>query len=310
VIVGHSLSIWLLFAAVIAVLLAADLVAARHRARAPTTREAAWWSAAVIAAAGLFCALVWWRDGDTAAAQFAAGYLVELSLSVDNLLVFILVLHYFAVPASLQPTALKWGILGAIVLRAAMIGTGTLLLHEFNWVTYLLGVLLVITGIKMFATPDGQKTAPGNNLVMRTLRRILPVADSFQGGAFFVRTDRRWRATPLLLVVLVIEWTDLVFATDSIPAIFAITRDPFLIYTSNIFAIVGLRALFFLLAGVLDRYGSLRFGVAMILVLVGIKMLASPWIHVSSEITLAGVIGVLATAVGWSAVRELRSGHP
>jgi tellurite resistance protein TerC len=309
VIVGHSLSIWLLFTATIALLLAADLIAARRRVRPPTTREAAWWSAVVIAAAGLFCGLVWWRDGNAAAAQFAAGYLVELSLSVDNLLVFILVLNYFAVPASLQPTALKWGILGAIVLRAAMIGTGTLLLYEFHWVIYLLGVLLVITGIKMLARPDGQRAEPGNNLVMRTLRRLLPMADSFHADAFLVRVDRRWRVTPLLLVVLVIEWTDLVFATDSIPAIFAITRDPFLIYTSNIFAIVGLRALFFLLAGALDRYGGLRFGVAVILVLVGIEMLSSSWIHVSPEITLAVVAGVLGIAVGWSVVRDVRSGH-
>lgn len=308
-IAGHSLSIWLIFAATIALLLAADLVAARRRVRAPTTRDAAWWSAAVIAAAGLFCALVWWRDGNIAAAQFAAGYLVELSLSVDNLLVFILILHYFAVPVTLQPTALKWGILGAIVLRAAMIGTGTLLLYQFHWVMYALGILLVITGIKMFARPDGQRAEPGNNLVMRTLRRLLPMTDGFHADAFLVRIDRKWRVTSLLLVVLVIEWTDLVFATDSIPAIFAITRDPFLVYTSNIFAIVGLRALFFLLAGVLDRYGGLRFGVAVILVLVGIKMLTSSWFQVSPEITLAVVIGVLAVAVGWSAVRGVRSGH-
>ena len=308
-IAGHSLSIWLAFTAVIALLLAADLVAARRRARAPTTREAAWWSGAVIGAAALFGGLIWWRDGNTAAVHFAAGYLVELSLSVDNLLVFILVLNYFAVPASLQPTALKWGILGAIVLRAATIGTGTLLLSEFHWVIYLLGILLVITGIKMFARPDTELNEPGNNLVMRMLRRLLPMADAFHGNAFVVRIDRRWRVTPLLLVVLVIEWTDLVFATDSIPAIFAITRDPFLVYTSNIFAVVGLRALFFLLAGVLDRYGGLRFGVAVILVLVGIEMLVSYWIHVAPEITLSAVVLVLAIAVGWSAVRSVRSGQ-
>jgi tellurite resistance protein TerC len=309
VIAGHSLSIWLVFAATIALLLAADLVAARRRARAPTTREAAWWSGAAVGTAALFCGLIWWRDGNTSAVQFAAGYLVELSLSVDNLLVFILVLNYFAVPASLQPTALKWGILGAIVLRAATIGTGTLLLFEFHWVIYLLGVLLVFTGIKMFARADAEPSEPGNNLVMRTLRRLLPMADDFHGNAFVARIDRRWRVTPLLLVVLVIEWTDLVFATDSIPAIFAITRDPFLVYTSNVFAVVGLRALFFLLAGVLDRYGGLRFGVAVILVLVGIKMLASPWIHVSPEVTLSAVVVVLVIAVGWGGVRRARSGR-
>jgi tellurite resistance protein TerC len=306
--VGHSPFIWLVFAATIGLLLAADLAAARRRVRAPTTREAAWWSGAVIGAAALFGGLIWWRSGNAAAAQFAAGYLVELSLSVDNLLVFILVLQYFAVPASLQPTALKWGILGAIVLRAATIGAGTLLLYQFHWVTYLLGVLLLITGIKMFARPERQMAEPGINRVMRSLRRILPMADTFHDGDFFVRIDRKWRVTPLLLVVLVIEWTDLVFATDSIPAIFAITRDPFIVYTSNIFAIVGLRALFFVLAGVLDRYSGLRLGVALVVVLVGMEMLASSWIRVPPEITLATVVVVLAVAVGWSAVRGVRSG--
>jgi TerC family integral membrane protein len=174
---------------------------------------------------------------------------------------------------------------------------GTLLLGELSWVIYLLGVLLVFTGIKMFAKPDGRPTEPANTLVMRGARRFLPLTDRFDGVEFFVRIGGKLFATPLLLVVLVVEWTDLVFATDSIPAIFAITRDPFLVYTSNILAIVGLRALFFLLAGILDRFTYLRFGVAAVLVLVGIKMLVSPWVQVTTEVSLTGIIAILAISI-------------
>lgn len=294
---GHSLSIWLVFAATIALLLAVDLGTARRRVHATSIRQAAAWSIAVVAVAVLFCGLIWLREGHDNAVQFAAGYVVELSLSVDNLLVFILVLHYFAVPAALQPTVLKWGILGAIVMRAVMIGVGTLLLHEVSWVIYLLGGLLVFTGLKLFASRDGQEAQPANNLVMRGARRFLPLTDRFHEGAFFVRIAGKLLATPLLLAVLMIEWTDLVFATDSIPAIFAITRDPFLVYTSNILAIVGLRALFFLLAGILDRFTHLRLGVAVVLILVGIKMLASPWAHVAPEVSLAVIVGILAASI-------------
>lgn len=303
-IAGHALANWLVFAATIALLLAVDLGAARRRVRVTTIREAAGWSIAVVGVATLFCGLIWQREGHANALQFAAGYVVELSLSVDNLLVFILVLHYFAVPAALQPTVLKWGILGAIVMRGVMIAIGTALLHEVSWVIYLLGGLLVFTGVKMFAKPDGHEAGPANNPLVRGVRRLLPLTDRFHDGAFFIRVSGRLLATPLLLVVLVIEWTDLVFATDSIPAIFAITRDPFLVYTSNVFAIVGLRALFFLLAGILDRFAYLKFGVALVLILVGIKMLVSPWISVPPEMSLAVIVGVLGISVIASTQQE------
>lgn len=294
---GHPASLWLVFAATITLLLAIDLGAAHRRTHATTIREAAWWSTVVIAAAILFGGLVWWRSGRADAVQFAAGYVVELSLSVDNLLVFILVLRYFAVPAALQPVVLKWGILGAVVLRGVMIGAGVLLLRELNWVIYVLGCLLIFTGAKLFAKPGERAAEPGKNLVMRAARRFLPLTDQYHGEAFWVRVSGRWLATPLLLVVLVIEWTDLVFATDSVPAIFAITRDPFLVYTSNILAIIGLRALFFLVAGMLDRFAYLRFGVAAVLVLVGLKMLLSPWIQVATELSLAAIIAILGIAI-------------
>ncbi len=296
-IAGHSLSIWLIFAAIIVSLLAVDLGGARRRVHAPGIHKAAWWSIGVIGVAAAFGCLIWWREGHVDAVQFTAGYVVELSLSVDNLLVFILVLHYFAVPTALQPVVLKWGILGAIVMRAVMIGMGTLLLDEISWVIYVLGALLVFTGVKMFARPDAQRAEPATNLAMRAARRVWPLTNEFHGGAFFVRIGGKWLATPLLPVILVIEWTDLVFATDSIPAIFAMTRDPFLVYTSNIFAIIGLRALFFLLAGILDRFSYLRFGVAVVLVLVGIKMLVGPWVQVAPELSLTGIIAILAISI-------------
>jgi tellurite resistance protein TerC len=301
-IAGHTLTIWLVFAATIALLLTVDLGVTRHRVHAATLREAGGWSVAVVMVALLFGGLIWLREGRANAVQFAAGYVVELSLSVDNLLVFMLVLHYFAVPAALQPSVLKWGILGAMAMRGVMIAIGTVLLHELSWVIYLLGAVLVFTGAKLFARPDAGGIEPGNNPLLRAARRILPLTERFHDRALFVRVAGRNLATPLLLVVLVVEWTDLVFATDSIPAIFAITRDPFLVYTSNIFAVVGLRALFFLLAGILTRFVYLRSGVALVLMLVGVKMLASPWIRVPPEVTLAVVVGVL----GLSVVASLR----
>lgn len=294
---GHTALIWLLFAGAVALLLAIDLGLTRRRPHAPSFREAAWWSVAVVAAAMLFCGLILLRRGHSEALQFATGYIVELALSVDNLLVFMLVLHYFAVPAALQPSVLKWGILGAIVMRGLMIAIGTVLLRELNWVIYPFGALLAVTGVKMLVRPDDQPGEPDRNPVLRAARRLLPIGDRFEGAAFFTRQNGRLVATPLLLVVLVVEWTDLVFATDSIPAIFAITRDPFLVYTSNMFAIIALRALFFLLAGIMMRLIHLRVGVAIVLVLVGIKMLASPWIGVPPEITLAVVVGVLGMSV-------------
>lgn len=296
-IADHTLVIWLVFAAAIGLLVGIDLGVARRRDHATTVREAAAWSVAVVGAAALFCGLIWLQEGHENALQFATGYVVELSLSVDNLLVFILVLRYFSVPATLQPTVLKWGILGAIVMRGVMIAIGTVLLHEVSWVIYLLGGLLVFTGAKMFARPDGPEPEPANNPVVRVARRVLPLADRFHDTALFIRSGGRRLATPLLLVILVIEWTDLVFATDSIPAIFAITRDPFLVYTSNIFAIVGLRALYFLLADTLDRFAHLRSGVAVVLVLVGLKMLASPWIVVPPELSLAVIVAILGISM-------------
>jgi tellurite resistance protein TerC len=244
------------------------------------------------------------RDGRSDAELFATGYLVELSLSVDNLLVFIIVLDYFGVPANLQPTVLKWGILGAIAMRAIVVGAGTLILRELHWVIYVFGAVLLVTGVRMFTSRGEGEVDLDRNPVVRAARRLIPMSDRFAGDAFFVRSGGRWLATPLLLVVLVVEWTDLVFATDSIPAIFAITRDPFLVYTSNVFAVVGLRALFFVIAAMLGRFAYLRFGVATVLALVGAKMLLSAWIVVPSTISLVAVVLVLGGSVAVSLMRK------
>lgn len=239
------------------------------------------------------------REGSGAMLEYYAGYLLELSLSVDNLFVFILVFQYFAVPAALQPKVLKWGILGALVLRAVMILGGALLLQRFSWITWVFGGILVFTGWKMLTRTE-ERIEPGRNPVVRLVRRILPVGDAFEGDRFVVRGHRGWRLTPLLLVLLTIEWTDLVFAIDSIPAVFAVTRDPFIVYSSNVFAILGLRALFFLVAGLLDTFRHLKSGVAIVLLFVGLKMAATPFLHIPIGLSLGVIVGVLAGAVALS----------
>jgi len=248
----------------------------------------------------LFGLFVLWQEGPRHALEYYTGYLIELSLSVDNLFVFLLIFSYFGVRADAQPKVLKWGILGAIVMRLIMIAMGALLLQRFQWIVYVFGGLLVLTGIRMF-TQKEQMVDLERNPVVRLARRFLPICDSYDGARFFTRTARgRVLATPLLLVLLVVEWSDLVFAIDSIPAIFAVTRDPFLVYSSNIFAILGLRALFFVLAGMLDRFVYLKTGVAFILVFVGLKMLLSAWLHLPIALSLAVIVLTLALTIGLS----------
>jgi tellurite resistance protein TerC len=263
-------------------------------------KEAMSWSGGIIALALLFGLFVLWQEGTQPALEYYTGYLIELSLSVDNLFVFLLIFSYFGVRAEAQPKVLKWGILGAIVMRFIMIGLGALLLERFNWIVYVFGGLLVLTGIRMF-TQKEEMVDLEKNPVVRLARRFLPLGNYYDGTKFLTRTALgRVLATPLLLVVLVVEWSDLVFAIDSIPAIFAITRDPFLVYSSNIFAILGLRALFFVLAGMLDRFVYLKPGVAFILVFVGLKMTLSAWIHIPTVLSLAVIVTTLGLAVAFS----------
>jgi tellurite resistance protein TerC len=299
----HPPAVWIGFTALIGLLLVLDLGVLNRKSHILTPREAARWSGTLVTLAMLFCGFLWWREGSTHALEFLTGYLIELSLSVDNLFVFILVFQYFAVPAALQPKVLKWGILGAIIMRAIMIGLGALMLQRFSWIIYVFGGILIITGIRMLRAGGDERIEPEKNPIVKLARKILPFSAAYDGQRFFTRTHAGWYATPLLLVLLVVEWTDLVFAIDSIPAVFAVTKDPFIVYSSNIFAILGLRALFFLLADMLDRFHYLKAGVALILVFVGIKMTISGWIHLPILISLGVIVLTLAGSV-WLSMRK------
>jgi tellurite resistance protein TerC len=302
----HSTTVWLGFTALVVGLLVLDLGVLNRRPHALGFKEAMGWSLGLIAFALGFGLFILWQEGGQHALEYYTGYLIELSLSVDNLFVFILIFTYFSVPAAAQAKVLKWGIFGAIVMRFVMIALGALLLQRFEWIVYLFGGILVLTGIRMLGGKE-ERIQPEKNPMVRLARRLLPFSDSYEGSQFFCRTRQgRLLATPLLLVVLVVEWSDLVFAIDSIPAIFAVTRDPFLVYSSNIFAILGLRALFFVLAGMMDRFVYLKPGVALILVFVGLKMALSHWLHLPTAASLAVVLIMLGGAVGLSLRRSAR----
>jgi tellurite resistance protein TerC len=301
----HELGIWLGFSGLVAALLILDLGVLNRRSHVLTFKEALSWSGGLILIALLFGLFVLWREGARHALEYYTGYLIELSLSVDNLFVFLLIFSYFSVPAAAQPKVLKWGILGAIVMRLIMIGLGSLLLQRFAWIVYVFGALLIVTGVRMF-TQKEERIDLEKNPAVRIARRLFPFSHAYDGTRFFTRTRGRLLATPLLLVLFVIEWSDLVFAIDSIPAIFAITRDPFLVYSSNIFAILGLRALFFVLAGMLDKFVYLKPGVAFILVFVGLKMTLSAWVHLPILLSLAVIVTTLALAVILSLRRTAR----
>lgn len=301
----HSPAVWLGFTALVVTLLIIDLGVLNRRSHVLSMREAGLWSGTLVLIAGLFGAFLWAREGAQTGIEFYTGYLVELSLSVDNLFVFIMIFQYFAVPAALQPRVLKWGILGAIIMRAIMISLGAVLLTRFHWIIYVFGAILIATGLKMLR--GGNETIePERNPLVRFARRFLPISPGFEGQAFLVRPAGRLMFTPLFLVLLVVEWSDVVFAIDSIPAIFAITRDPFIVYSSNVFAIVGLRALFFVLSGAMNAFAYLKPGVAAILVFVGVKMTLTAWLHIPALLSLAVILGTLATAIAASVWKNRR----
>jgi len=293
----HGAAVWLGFTGLVAALLILDLGILNRRSHALSFKEALSWSLGLITFAHLFGLFIFWREGTQSALEYYTGYLIELSLSVDNLFVFILIFSYFGVSAEAQPKILKWGILGAIIMRFIMIALGALLLDRFEWIVYLFGAILIATGIRMMRQQE-EEVDLEKNPVVRLARRMLPFSNYYDGVSFFTRRrDGAVLATPMLLVLIIVEWSDLVFAIDSIPAIFAITRDPFLVYSSNVFAILGLRALFFVLAGMMDKFVYLKPGVALILVFVGLKMTLSHWLHVPTLLSLAVIVVTLAGAV-------------
>lgn len=298
-----TLPMWAGFVGFVLLVLALDLYAfGGRRAHRVSSREAMCWVLAWMTLATLFGGLMWWYVdaalGRAVAHQktleFFTGYLIELSLSVDNMFVFSLIFTYFAVPLELQRRVLLYGVLGAIVMRVSMILAGVWLLSQFTWLFYVLGAFLVFTGLKMLFTAGRQPDISRNPLV-RFLRSAMRITKDYHGQSFFVRIDGLRYATPMFVVLVMIEATDVVFAVDSIPAIFAVTTDPFIVFTSNIFAIMGLRALYFLLADMVARFHYLKYGLATVLVIIGGKMLAEQWVHVPVHWSL-GVVGVILLA--------------
>lgn len=303
---GSIGSFWMYagFLAFVLVMLALDLGVFHRKAHEVKFREALSWSIVWVVLALIFNAGVWHWYGEQKGLEFLTGYLIEKSLSVDNIFVFVVLFTSFAVPPTLQHRVLFWGILGALVMRAIFIAAGTLLIAKFHWVIYVFGALLIVTGIKLLLKPEAH-IDPTKNPLYKLFRRLIPATEGFRGPAFLVKEGGRWFATPLLAVLVAIEATDLVFAVDSIPAIFAVTRDPFIIFTSNIFAILGLRAMYFLLAGVIDRFVYLRVGLAAVLMFVGVKMTIAGLIKIPTVVSLS----VIAAVLGLSIVCSLLKGR-
>ena len=296
--------VWVGFNVFVLAMLALDLGVFHREAHEVSLKEAAAWSALWVTLALIFNYGIYHFLGPQAGLEFLTGYLIEKALSVDNIFVFVLIFSYFNVPPRYQHRVLFWGILGALVMRGAMIAAGAALIHRFHWIIYLFGAFLVFTGIRM-ATQTEHAIEPEANPVIRMLRRFMRVTNVYHGQKFFIREEVGGRmrrvATPLFVVLLMVETTDLIFAVDSIPAIFAVTTDTFLVYTSNVFAILGLRALYFLLAGVIHRFHYLKLGLSVVLVFVGIKMLLVDIFKIPIGISL----GVIALVLGAAVVASL-----
>jgi tellurite resistance protein TerC len=302
--IGTPLS-WGVFLALIAVLLLLDLGVIHRKAHRVGFREALLWTAVWVGLSFAFNAWIYLEHGSQPALEYLAGYVIEKSLSMDNIFVFVVIFKYFAVPEEYQHRVLFWGILGAVVLRGVFIALGTALITNFHWVIYVFGAFLVVTGLR-FGLKEETEVHPERNPVVALVRRLVPLTSRYHGPRLILHKMGRTYATPLLLVLVVVETTDVIFAVDSIPAIFAITLDPFLVFTSNIFAILGLRALYFLLADLVGRFSYLRYGLALVLVFVGAKMLLSRIYEIPVEISL-GV--VLLTLMGSMLLSWWKSRH-
>jgi len=308
--------LWVGFNVFVLLMLAVDLGVFHRKAHAVSIREAVTWSVVWIALAMLFnlgLYLFWNKlaPGSTysnsqAALAFFTGYLIEKSLSVDNLFVFVLIFTFFAVPAIYQHRVLFWGILGALLMRGTLIAVGAALLKEFHWIIYVFGAFLVFTGIRM-ALHRNEEMHPEQNPLVKWLRRVMPVTETYEDDHFFIRRAGRLMATPLFLVLVLIESTDLIFAVDSIPAIFAVTQESFIVYTSNVFAILGLRSLYFLLAGVVDKFHYLKLGLSVVLVFVGIKMLIVDIYKIPVGLSLGVIFAVLTVSIAASLWRAKRT---
>jgi tellurite resistance protein TerC len=291
----NQLTFWILFNLFVLVMLVLDLGVFHRRNHVVKFREALLWSAMWIALAAIFAVIVYFWHGRGPALEFVTGYVIELSLSVDNLFVFLLIFRYFQVPTVHQHKVLFWGILGALVMRAVFILAGVGLIRQFHWIIYVFGALLVYSGIKLFRQENAE-IHPEKNPLLRLFRRWIPVTKDYEGDKFFVRRPGLY-ATPLFIVLLVVETTDVLFAVDSIPAILAITLDAFIVYTSNVFAILGLRSMYFALAGMMELFHYLHYGLSLVLIFVGGKMLVSHYYQIPTEIALGTVAGILIISV-------------
>jgi tellurite resistance protein TerC len=299
---GSSTWLWIGFSVFILLMLSLDLGLLNRKAHTIKYREAAIWSAIWVTLASMFAALVFYYQGSTRGLEFVTGYLIELSLSVDNLFVFLLIFSYFKVPAKYQHRVLFWGVMGALVMRLTMIFVGAALINRFHWIIYIFGAFLVYTGIKMFRQEE-LDIKPDENPVVRLITRYMPITHHYEEQRFFTRVNGKLTGTLLLLVLVIVEVTDLVFAVDSIPAIFAITTNTFIVYTSNVFAILGLRSMYFLLAGVVEKFQYLKMGLAIVLTFIGLKMLVlAVGLHIPIWISLVFVAVVLLSSVAASII--------
>ena len=292
----HSLWWWLGFNLFLLAMLALDLGVFHRKAHAVSFREALVWSGVWVALSLVFNGVVYFWRGEQAALEFLTGYVIEKSLAVDNIFVFVMVFSYFQVPPKYQHKVLFWGILGALVMRAAFIFAGVELILRFHWMIYLFGGLLVVTGVKMIWA-KGKQLDPGKNPVIRLFRRVVPVADDYSGDKFFLRRGGRLLATPLLVVLLFVELSDLIFAVDSIPAILAITQDAYIVYTSNALAILGLRSMYFAVGGLMQMFHYLHYGLSAILIFVGGKMLLADVYKLPTAASLGVIVGILALTI-------------
>jgi tellurite resistance protein TerC len=304
---------WIGFNVAVLAILALDLGVLHRRSSKVSLKEAATWSAVWVALSLCFAFAIYRTLGRQSGLEFVTGYLIEYALSVDNIFVFVLIFSYFSVPEKYQHRVLFWGIVGALILRGVMILVGSALVTRFEWVLYIFGAFLVFTGLRMAFQKAEETYNPERDPVLRLTRRVVPVTNDYRGDSFFVRepdaTGRlRYAATPLFIVLLIVDTTDIIFATDSIPAIFAVTRDPFIVYTSNICAVLGLRALYFLLAGVVDKFVYLKLGLSIVLIFIGAKMLADPFIHLPIVASL-GVVGAVLAASILASLRSQRARH-
>ena len=303
----NSLWGWIGFNVAVLAILALDLGVLHRRSAKVSLKEAGAWSAVWVALSLCFAFAIYRTMGEEKGLEFLTGYLIEYALSVDNIFVFVLIFSYFKVPENYQHRVLFWGIIGALLLRGVMIVAGSALVTRFSWTLYIFGAFLLFTGIRMALQKDEAAYNPERDPVLRLSRRLIPLTADYRGDKFFVHEPdaagkMRYAATPLFIVLLIVDTTDVIFATDSIPAIFAVTRDPFIVYTSNICAVLGLRALYFLLASVVDKFVYLKLGLSLVLIFIGGKMLLEPFMH----IPIVGSLGVVGAVLGASILASLR----